>query len=235
MRNATFHGDCVEKLSNPDNRLLLPFLYLDVPSTDRFAIDKSGRFAYIGRQRFKELKCLIDDLDYFRRYHQVAVRGVTGTGKSHLLAAMAFTLHREGKQVVYIPDQKDFLEKPVEVLRNAFAIAFLPPEGGFISELFEILTFQCVQDFLEFAKKWAIKSRMYFVIDEMTASNVGHLGNTSYGINQTRALRILMEMAANHYVVQTGSGNNLLGFQESYEVRNWKFMDLNRGFSKVGS
>lgn len=176
---------------------------------------------------------MVDDLDYDRGYRQLAVRGGMGTGKSHLLAAMAFALHREGKQVIYIPDCQAFAVKPITVLYNAFTLAFYHPKEKYTPEICELSVLEDVKGFVEFARNWAAKKRMYFIVDQMNA-----LDEDPYGKMADRKIReklrgLLLEMAGDHYLIQSSSGNYYLGLEDSRRLTSWKYMDLNRGFSKV--
>jgi hypothetical protein len=50
--------------------------------------------------------------------------GTLGAGKSHLLAALACLLMREGKVVVYIPDCSELLANPRDYFRTALQLAY---------------------------------------------------------------------------------------------------------------
>ena len=56
--------------------------------------------------------------------HTTFIYGTIGWGKSHLLAAMVCLLMRKGRKVVYLPDCKEMLHKPVEYFRAALLLTF---------------------------------------------------------------------------------------------------------------
>ena len=96
--------------ANPDLFTDLPFPSLHpFPGSGRFSSpNAAGRpvktFSYMGREVFKELQNSIRQPDIQGGSNEFCLYGPSGTGKSHLLAALVCQLVLEGERVFYIPD-----------------------------------------------------------------------------------------------------------------------------------
>jgi len=114
-------------LSNPSTFTTLPFPSLLPMPPQRFERRKVGDmnyFEYMGRNLFSELHKRIQDANFLDRTENLYLYGTSGSGKSHLLAALAYTLIRERKRVFYIPDCSTFLLGPAEIMWKALQFAF---------------------------------------------------------------------------------------------------------------
>jgi len=114
-------------LSEPATFTTLPFPSLLPMPFQRFEHKKVGdinHFEYMGRLPFRELHKRIQDKHFITRSESLYLSGTSGSGKSHLLAALAYNLIREGKRVFYIPDCCTLLLWPEEVLWQALEFAF---------------------------------------------------------------------------------------------------------------
>jgi len=78
----------------------------------------------MGRHPFRELHKRIQDKHFLTGSESLYLSGTSGSGKSHLLATLAYNLVREGKRVFYIPDCSTFLLWPEEVMWKALEFAF---------------------------------------------------------------------------------------------------------------
>src|SRR6266550_4558324 len=98
----------------PDKNLSDPSTFTDLPCPSllsmpyqRFAskeIDGLAHFGYMGRSQFHELQQRIENKNFLDGSETLYLYGTSGSGKSHLLAALVYYLVREGKHVFYIPD-----------------------------------------------------------------------------------------------------------------------------------
>ena len=79
---------------------------------------------YVGRILFRKL---LEELKMVResgKYTIVWLYGTQGYGKSHLLAALVCYLAAQGERVVYIPDCREWLQKPIGYLKDAMLFAW---------------------------------------------------------------------------------------------------------------
>ena len=114
-------------LSNPSTFTTLPFpSLLPIPS-QRFENKITNgvhRFEYMGRSKFRELQKHVENEDFLDAYESLYLYGTSGSGKSHLLAALVYRLVREGKRVFYIPDCSILLLEPAQTIWAALTFAF---------------------------------------------------------------------------------------------------------------
>ncbi|KAJ7302372.1 hypothetical protein DFH08DRAFT_989479 [Mycena albidolilacea] len=81
-------------------------------------------FTWMGRAAFPLLVDAVTRLRPNGAYHAAFLRGLSGVGKSHLLAALVLCLRHQGKTVVYIPDCGNLIMCPVSYLASALLCAF---------------------------------------------------------------------------------------------------------------
>ncbi|KAF8234815.1 hypothetical protein L208DRAFT_1393487 [Tricholoma matsutake] len=82
------------------------------------------RFEYMGRSKFRELEKRVENKTFLKGSESLYLYGTSGSGKSHLLAALVYCLVREGKRVFYIPDCSSLLLKPAQTIWAALTFAF---------------------------------------------------------------------------------------------------------------
>ena len=87
-------------------------------------IDSIEYFEYMGRSRFRGLQECIKDRNFQKGAESIYVYGTSGSGKSHLVAALVYHLVREGRRVFYIPDCSALLLDPAETMWNAYHFAY---------------------------------------------------------------------------------------------------------------
>ena len=109
-------------LSDPATFTRLPFtsLPLCIPSQcfDTKVVNGIGQFEYMGRSKFRELR------NHIENHKSLYPHGTSGSGKSHLLAALAYQLTREGERVFYVPDCAKLLLHPKQAMWTAFRFVF---------------------------------------------------------------------------------------------------------------
>jgi len=121
-------------LSNPSTFTTLPFPSLLLMPSQRFEkkkINGIDHFQYMGRSQFRELHQCVESEDFLDASESLYLYGTSGSGKSHLLAALVYQLVREGKRVFYIPDCFSLLLEPSETMWAAchFALYDSPVLG----------------------------------------------------------------------------------------------------------
>jgi hypothetical protein len=118
--------------SNPHNRTILPFPSpLEIPwGRFQVACTKPMRtFQYMGRSAFHTILNEAADLHSLNGSQTLYLYGTSGTGKSHLLAALVCYLVLGRNRVIYIPDCSQLLDNPLETLRAALLFAFHDDSG----------------------------------------------------------------------------------------------------------
>lgn len=90
-------------------------------------IDGIPHFEYMGRSQFCDLQRRIERAAFLNGSETLYLYGSSGSGKSHLLAALAYHLVREGKCVFYIPNCHDLLLTPLSTMRDAYNFAYHDP------------------------------------------------------------------------------------------------------------
>jgi hypothetical protein len=87
-------------LSSPSTFTVFPFPSpLSMPS-QRFKkkkINGIDHFEYMGRSQFRKLQKRVENEDFLDASESLYLYGTSGSGKSHLLAALVYQLIREGK------------------------------------------------------------------------------------------------------------------------------------------
>ena len=120
-------GCTLEGLSDPSNLFLMPFPSTWAPPS-RFALDNSGSFRFMGREKFRELHAQATQLR--RAGETLSLLGTMGFGKSHTLAALTVLLLRQlwdgssALGVLYIPDCDEYVKRPFHTLLAAAMLAF---------------------------------------------------------------------------------------------------------------
>ena len=106
--------------SNPAKMIKLPFPYRGCQYPyERFHLVQNSDFSYMGRREFKQLSDVISRLAEFpwmTTYRELYLYGTLGYEKPYLLAAIVCFLIQRGKNVVYSPDCRALLEKPVRYI-----------------------------------------------------------------------------------------------------------------------
>ena len=118
----------------PDKNLSDPSTFTDLPYPSplsmpyqRFVskkIDGITHFKYMGRSQFHELQQRIENENFLEGSETLYLYGTSGSGKSHLLAALVYHLVREGKRVFYIPDCYSLLLDPLQTMWDACHFAY---------------------------------------------------------------------------------------------------------------
>jgi hypothetical protein len=116
-----------QDLSDPSIFTMLPFPSLLPMPSQRFEAKKFDgvyHFAYMGRSKFGELQKLVKNENFLDANGSIYLYGTSGSGKSHILAALVIHLVRKGKHVFYIPDCSSLLLEPAQTICAALTFAF---------------------------------------------------------------------------------------------------------------
>ncbi|KAH8115699.1 hypothetical protein DFH11DRAFT_1688376 [Phellopilus nigrolimitatus] len=155
------------KFSDPRHLNWLPFPHTTAGQPARFSLQRQNKvvvFPFIGRNIFRKLYEYAAEFekDPFRGYAKVYLHGCAGTGKSHILAALACLLTHEGKRVVYVPDCLLLIESFFIEMRGALQFAF--PEYASTMD-----AWTDVEQIRDFCRAWRKSGSIFFVIDQREA------------------------------------------------------------------
>jgi hypothetical protein len=187
-------------LSNPSTFTTLPFpSFLPMP-TQRFKrknVDNMHHFEYMGRYPFGELHKRIQDRNFLIGTESIYLYGTSGSGKSHLLAALVYNLVREGRRVFYIPDCSSFLLQPEETMWMALNFAFYDS-----NDLRAIGDHHDVNAMIDFMSKY---EDLYIIIDQVNALESEE--NDSCKDKKTMVLNCLDALRFKHRYIFSASAN----------------------------
>jgi len=187
-------------LSNPSTFTTLPFPSLLPMPSQRFEsrhVDDMDHFEYMGRDLFCELQNRIQDVSFLEEFESLYLYGTAGTGKSHLLAALAYNLVREGNRVVYIPDCSTLLLAPAETMWMALNFAFYDSAVlGTIENRYD------VDALIRFMSKY---QDLYIIVDQVNA--LESTGNDSRKATKDQVIKWLDALRFRHRHVFSASAN----------------------------
>ncbi|KAI5117573.1 hypothetical protein M0805_005636 [Coniferiporia weirii] len=160
-------GDPPARYSDPRHLNMIPYPHIMAGQPARFNLTKQGKvvvFPFIGRRVFRQVYECADEYfnDPFRSYSKVNLYGCVGTGKSHVLAALACLLTHEDKRVVYVADCALLLESFFIEMRGALQFAF--PEYASMMD-----DWASVDEIRDFCRAWRKSGSIFFVIDQREA------------------------------------------------------------------
>lgn len=165
-------NDSPDWYSDIQNMGLLPFpmLYSKLP-TERFSLggEPVMMFEYMGRELFGSLWHQVQSFQIGGGFSQLFLHGNMGSGKSHMLAALACLLLRRGEHPVYLPDCRQMLANPLPYIQSAMLCSFADPSSLACHN--EIRSFQSMEDVWKFCG--TLKTHLYFIVDQINALEGG--------------------------------------------------------------
>jgi len=189
---------------------LLPFPS-PLTAPERFKLDRNRCFEFYGRLKFRELYEAARSMNYDQRRY--FFHGVLGAGKSHLLAALACLLMREGEIVVYIPDCSDLLGNPAEYFRTALEFAYDSREH--VRSLLKALRRKVVKEHVAlerlsyFCNKRLKNDTAFFIVDQANAFDDDTVpGSHRFSNEKKKQIRNLLDASsAKHLKLECSTTN----------------------------
>jgi energy-coupling factor transporter ATP-binding protein EcfA2 len=188
--------------SDPRIVAQLPF-----PSTNiipsRFSIN-GHTFSYMGREKFAQIwNTWLEVKDDHQRRRAIYVYGTRGYGKSHMLAALACLLIRQGERVIYLPDCFAMLRDPLEYLR--VAVLFAIRDASSREQIYGCETVDALASFCVRYKT----SRLCFIVDQLNALDPDpHGRDVSTDTAKSALLSILQRISDPHVYITSASANH---------------------------
>ncbi|KAL5512234.1 hypothetical protein ACEPAG_3519 [Sanghuangporus baumii] len=216
------------RYSDPRHWNWLPFPHTTSGQPGRFNLQRQSKvlvFAFMGRHMFRRLyDCVAEfEKDPFRSYAKACVYGCVGTGKSHVLAALACLLLHEGKRVIYVPDCVLLLESFFIEMRSALQFAF--PEYASTMD-----AWTSVDQVRDFCRAWRKTGSIFFVLDQREALDV-----LPYDPDRDRKGQVrewLDELCARNFVVFSASAESKFYRPRPGERSNIKDFPMQSGFDE---
>ena len=184
--------------ADPAKLTMLPFPSpLEVPY-QRFKWHKQddvSHFSCMGRSKFIELYEQTQGPNFVEAFESIYLYGPSGSGKSHILAALVCLLIRKGKHVVYIPDCRTLIDGFMRNMQMAFCFAFHE----------DIASFRTIEDLVKFSgdQAWlAPDRRFYIIVDQYNAFEGDHLKQ-----EKQKARGSLLEIASGHHFILSAFAN----------------------------
>ena len=185
----------------------------------------------MGREKFHEIWTEWDKIkDELCRTRAIYVYGTMGYGKSHILAALACLLIRNGERVIYLPDCGKMLSAPLHYFKLAFRLAFRAPK--YASDLKKILECNSIEDLIEICQWWI---DLTFIIDQKSALDAhpdatDNVSAAKWGLRQQ-----LAQLGYSHITITSVSANQPSAAHMRRQQTNDKKIALLGGMSNVWS
>jgi energy-coupling factor transporter ATP-binding protein EcfA2 len=112
----------------------------------------------------------------------INVYGISGYGKSHILAALACLLIRQNHRVVYIPDCRQAANKPFSEFKRAFMLAFADPKSSkWLQDVFQCDKIEQLQ-VLSRKYRFVMDDQITFILDQTNALDLEVDGRNNISI-----------------------------------------------------
>ena len=166
--------------------------------------------------------------------------GTLGAGKSHLLAALACLLRREGKLVVYVPDCSELLADPTEYFRTALELAYdrNVPLRSHLKSLRreEVDALVALERLKYFCRLVATPSDpALFIVDQANAlDDETILGSQQFSNDKKKQVRTLLDAStASHLKLESSTANYKHAWGNSRRQTSKKRIGLCCGLDEV--
>lgn len=226
--------NCPDWYSNPRNMGLLPFpLFYGCLPTERFPLSKEPVkvFEYMGRERFGKLWANVQSFRIGSGLSRLFLYGNMGSGKSHMLAALACLLFRLGNHPVYIPDCRQMLMDPLSYIQSALLCSFADAPSLALRD--KIRSFKNTSDALTFCSNLGTR-RLYFIIDQINALEEELPNADSASNSRKEELRTFLQaIPVGHYKITSASANYRTARYMAQRQTNDIKMSMTGGMSKV--
>jgi len=197
-------------LSNPSTFTDLPYpsaLSMPYQRFESKEINGIKHFEYMGRSQFNELRERLENKNFLEGSERLYLYGTSGSGKSHLLAALAYHLVRKGQRVFYIPDCSTLLEDPVETMWDAYHFAYNHSPDLRTTESVDTLLINPMRNDLD----------VYIIVDQVNALDAKE--NDSRREKQVQVLNWLEKLRSKHRYIFSASANENSN-REAYKKQN---------------
>lgn len=198
--------------SDPYMVISLPFPSPLWAPPERFTI-KGGivtTFQYMGRTIFRNILKEVEDTNFQVGRHGLFLYGPSGTGKSHILAALVCHLIKNGKKVMYIPDCVRLLEDHEAYIQQALLFTFYDDADAIKA----IIRAQGMHDLLQFINQQPAFS-LYIIVDQCNGLEIGALGVDMKATSKVVIWDSLHKLCRSQkYIFSASTNGNSVRFQD---------------------
>ena len=217
--------------SNPKNCHSIPFPFSFFEPPERFSI-QDGKFEYMGREEFQRVHKTVSSLKAGGGGTRLYIQGTMGYGKSHILAALACLLYRQGKVVVFIPDVRGLLFAPLPYITTALLCTFAGP--SFKEERKRIRACKSMDDISRFYHE--IRSSPYLIVDQINAFELSDLNTDSVARETKDACRTFInDLSVGSFTTTSASANYRTAMHMEKKQTNEIKLSMMGGMSTVSS
>ncbi|KAJ7785718.1 hypothetical protein B0H16DRAFT_1487735 [Mycena metata] len=208
----------VEHYAEPQHwqQLPFPFCYSALPH-DRFSLENARSdadqpyltFDWMGREVFPLLVNAVARLKTDGMGPSAAfLGGPIGVGKSHLLAALALFLRRQGKTVVYIPHCGDLLQSPIRYVVAALLCAFSGAGLDNKTRRNELRYLKSSEEIIHWCESQTQRGvQFYFIVDQLNGLEPANSGMTP--VRQCEAVKsFLLDLYLNNICIRSSSSSD---------------------------
>ena len=216
--------------SNPENCYCIPFPFSFSEPPERFSV-QDGKFEYMGREAFRGVHNTVSSLKTGGGGTRLYIQGTMGYGKSHILAALACLLYRQGKLVVFIPDVRALLLAPLPYITTALLCTFAGP--SFKEERKQIRACKSMDDISSFYH--GIRSFPYLIVDQINAFELSDPNTDSVSRETKDACRIFInDLSVGSFTITSASANYQTAMHMEKQTNEIK-LSMMGGMSTVSS
>ena len=221
--------DEVEEYCNPSTTHWLPFLASRHLASDRFCFDNEEKFRYYGRANFVEVYNEVMSMRRVGR-RKLFLHGTSGSGKSHILAALACLLTRKGKPVVYLADCVSLVQSPMRGILASLTIAFANHED--LLEQIKMINSQ--KSLEEFCDAVARRNQIYWIVDQANALDTMPIGSDRVDeVTKAEVRKLLDKITCLHFKIASSSGNYTHAITDQDRSTSERRLNMYGGLSEV--
>lgn len=220
-----------EAYADPTKLHHLPFPFIGPLPRERFEFT-GETFSFMGREKFGEVRAGVERM-LEENWNALYLYGTFGYGKSHVLAALACYLIRQGEQVVYLPDCRAMLQGFVAYTKAALLLTFAN-SAKLQEKVEELRSEQGIEDFLA---EYAHPERLFIIADQMNALEEDKEGNRdSIDNNTKRHVKVwLNKFRFGHRSIESASANHKTFRHMQQKQTNDIKIEAQGGFSTVNN
>jgi hypothetical protein len=218
----------------PEVDLAEPSIMTDLPFPSPLSIpfqrfdwrleDSIPHFSYMGRSILNVLYKQMQGPNFLAAYEALYLYGSSGSGKSHIIAALVCRLIREGKHVLYIPDCSKLLNDFTRIIRSALQFAFYDSKTHL-----KVIESAQVEGLLAF---WANQGNGYLIVDQVNALDLGS-PTTKMDDIKKQVTHYLARMQVGHKYVFSASANEQSNQMAKRKQSGVTVITMNGGMTEV--
>ena len=160
------------------------------------------------------------------------IQGTMGFGKSYVLAALTCLLYRQKKLLVFIPDARALMLRPVPYVKSALLCTFADP--SFEEERKQIRACESTDDISSFYH--GLQPFPYLIVDQINALEASDLNTDTISKERKDDCRDFFDdLSVGSYTITSASANYLTTMHMEKKQTNEEKLPLKGGMTTVSS